>query len=77
MISAIRLEVAKVLRALESSLERFVAALAHDQVSIQLENPGGGHEVRNAAEAFAAISLWHGGSSRRDGSMCRCHRRER
>ena len=51
-----RLEVAKVLRALESSLERFVASLAHDQVTIQLENPGGGHEVRKAAEAFAAIS---------------------
>lgn len=48
--------VAKALRDLDSSLEKFVAALAHDAVTIQLENATGGSEVRQAAEAFAAIS---------------------
>jgi hypothetical protein len=48
--------VSKALRRLDSILEQFVAGLAHGSVTIQLENPAGGSEVRQAAEAFAAIN---------------------
>lgn len=50
-----RQAVAKSLRDLESTLERFIDALAHESVVITLET-GGANELRRACDAFAAIN---------------------
>jgi hypothetical protein len=51
-----RQSVARALGALEASLARLVAALAHEEIAVQMEpDPAGSDAIRRAGEAYSAI----------------------